>query len=98
MESQDARRNAGLIDQSGIHFEDCRCVCPSQQIASDQLATQITAVHEVITSLGKPARESEVERHPRCRSVDQFTAIMSSASNAACAARRSDAISLPAID
>jgi hypothetical protein len=42
--------------------------------------------------------KAEVERHPRCRSVDQFTAIMSSASNAAYAARRSDAISLPAID
>jgi predicted transcriptional regulator len=34
------------------------------QIASDQLATLISTVHEVITSLGKPARESEVERSP----------------------------------
>src|SRR5712671_2554715 len=34
------------------------------QIASDQLATLISTVHEAITSLGKPARESEVERTP----------------------------------
>jgi predicted transcriptional regulator len=34
------------------------------QIASDQLATLISTVHEVITSLGKPVQESEVERTP----------------------------------
>jgi predicted transcriptional regulator len=34
------------------------------QIASDQLATLISTVHEAITNLGKPARESEGERTP----------------------------------
>jgi predicted transcriptional regulator len=34
------------------------------QIGSDQLAILISTVHEVITSLGKPAQESEVERTP----------------------------------
>jgi len=34
------------------------------QIASDQLATLISTVHEVIANLGKPARENEGERTP----------------------------------
>jgi len=34
------------------------------QIASDQLATLISTVHEVIANLGKPAPETEVERTP----------------------------------
>jgi hypothetical protein len=34
------------------------------QIASDQLAALFSTVHEVITSLGKPARENEGERTP----------------------------------
>jgi predicted transcriptional regulator len=37
------------------------------QIATDQLATLISTVHEAITNLGKPARESEGERTPAVR-------------------------------
>ena len=69
------------------------------QIGSDQLGTLISTVHQALTSLGKPAAELNGERTPaQCRSVDQFTAIMSSASNAGGAARCSDGILLPAMN
>jgi predicted transcriptional regulator len=42
----------------------CLYLARQNQIGSDQLAILISTVHEVITSLGKPAQESEVERTP----------------------------------
>jgi hypothetical protein len=42
------------------------------QIASDQLATLISTVHQALSRLGKPAAETETERTPPCRSADLF--------------------------
>src|SRR5260370_21646815 len=67
------------------------------QIASDQLGALISTVQKALSGLGKPTPESEASGHPRSRSGDPFTAIMSFAWNAAGAARCSDAISLPAM-
>jgi len=55
-------------------------------------------VNQVLATLGKPVAELDRERLPRCRSADRFTAIMSSAWNAAGAARCSGGISLPAMN
>ena len=65
------------------------------QIASDQLAALISTVQEAITSLGKPAQESEGEGTPRCRFGDRFIAITSSAWIAAGRDRCFAAISRP---
>jgi predicted transcriptional regulator len=61
---KNARRNTVLINQSGTHFEDRRCVCPSQPNRVRSTRDLISTVHEAITNLGKPARESEGERTP----------------------------------
>jgi len=56
------------------------------QVASDQLGTLISTVHQALADLGKQPPESGGERTPGCRSVDPFIAIMSSAWNAVGAA------------
>src|SRR5438309_9805714 len=68
------------------------------QIGADQLPVLISTVHQALVGLGKSATETEGERTLAVRSVDQFAAIISSAWNAAGAARCSDGISLPATD
>jgi predicted transcriptional regulator len=56
------------------------------QIASNQLGTLISTVHQALLGLGKLRAESEAERTPAVPIRHRFTAIMSSASNAAGAA------------
>ena len=65
MESQYPRRNAVCIVNRELTSRIVSAYVRRSHIVSDQLATVISTVYEVITSLGKPTRETGAERNTR---------------------------------